>query len=197
MTTAEKTTRRPWYWETFDPKDRYAGAELAVLRRGIGRSVGDIWQMSRHYRTMTDHSDSTYRLAAEHAALSLFAIHQQSQTNPMHSRDMGLGTAARRLHTPVDRASATASSEERADGKYSEEAVNRRMEQIATSTSVTELVAHLRGLITMLRAIQQPLDYTRLRYEIERWHYPDARTHIRARWGSQFFDWHSAGGSGS
>jgi CRISPR system Cascade subunit CasB len=197
MTNAEETTRSRWYWETFDPHDHYAGAELAVLRKGIGRDVGDVWQMSRHYRSVTKGGGTSNRLAAEHAALSLFAVHQQSQTSPMHSAGTGLGTAARRLHTPAEKARATEASQQPAEGKFSEEAINRRMGQIATSSSVTELVAHLRGLVTMLRTIQQPLDYTRLRQQIERWHYPDARTGIRAQWGSQFFQWQSTGTSGS
>jgi CRISPR system Cascade subunit CasB len=196
MSTDETTRRGRWYWETFEPQDRHTGAELAILRKGVGRDVGDIWQMARHYRSVTKTGDASYRLAAEHATLALFAIHQQSQPISMHRTDIELGGAARRLHTPgksKSDAEAGPAAIGGDQGKFSQEAVDSRVNQIATSTSVSELVAHLRGLVTMLRTIRQPLNYTRLHRDIERWHYPEARTRIRARWGNHYFQWHSTG----
>ena len=76
--------------------------------------------------------------------------------------------------------------------KHSAEAVDRRMDQVATAADVEELVGHLRGLVTVLRTIGQPLDYTWLRSDIERWHDPQAQADIRARWGSGYFRWSSA-----
>ncbi|WP_432107690.1 type I-E CRISPR-associated protein Cse2/CasB [Streptomyces sp. AA1529] len=198
MSTDEEATHRGrWYWENFAPEERHSGADLAILRKGVGREAGDVWQISRYYRSINRSGETTFRLAAEHAALTLFALHQQSQPSSMHRAGVELGTAARRLHTPAakggkqgDRSPSEAQGEP-ASGKFSEEAVDRRMNQVATATDRTELVAHLRGLVTMLRGIGQPLDYTQLLQDIERWHYTDARVRIRARWGSHYFDWGS------
>lgn len=183
-----------WYWEKFDPADLYAGADLATLRKGVGREVGDVWQMARHYRSATADGRVTHGLAAEHATLALFATHQQSQTERMHRPGVELGTAARMLYAPRKSAGLRhdGAAQDGADrGRYSEEAVDRRMHQIATATDAAELVEHLRGLVTLLRTIGQPLDYTLLHRDIKRWHYADARPRIRTRWGSRYFDWGS------
>jgi CRISPR system Cascade subunit CasB len=186
--TTESETRTRWYWEGFDPAGPHAGADLAVLRKGVGRRVGDVWEMARFYRSLSADGETTPRLRAEHAALALFAVHQQSQPASMHRAGTQLGAAARALHTG-DAAVGGKRAGEPSGGRYSEDAVSRRMNQIATATDTTELVAHLRGLVTLLRTIKQPLDYTQLRLDIERWHYPDSRAGIRARWGRHFFTW--------
>lgn len=178
--TPKDSEDRRWFWEKFDPAAPYAGADLASLRKGVGREVGEVWQMARHYRSATSDGRVSYRLAAEHATLALFATHQQSQSTRMHQPRIDLGTAARMLHQPRENAAS-------ARGRYGEEAVNRRMNQVATATDVGELVEHLRGLIALLRTISQPLDYTRLHRDIERWHYLDAQSRIRARWAGHYF----------
>ncbi len=175
---ADRTPRRGrWYWETFSAENRYAHADLAALRKGLGRRAGSVPQMWRFYRSVTSDGVTSSRLSAEHAALTLFATHQQSQHERMHQQRIGLGRAVRHL---------------RDSGKHSAEAVDRRMDQVATAADVEELVGHLRGLVTVLRTIGQPLDYTWLRSDIERWHDPQAQADIRARWGSGYFRWSSA-----
>lgn len=187
--TTESETRPRWYWEGFDPAGSHVGADLAVLRKGVGRRVGDVWEMARFYRSVPADGATTAGLRAEHAALALFAVHQQSQSASMHHAGTQLGAAARALHTGDPAAGGKRSQGEASGGRYSEDAVSRRMNQIATATDTTELVAHLRGLVTLLRTIKQPLDYTQLRRDIERWHYPDARAGIRARWARHYFTW--------
>ncbi|MGP4112336.1 type I-E CRISPR-associated protein Cse2/CasB [Streptomyces sp. 4N509B] len=175
MSTNTPTHWGEWFWETFDPSDRYAGRDVAALSRGVGREAGDVPEMWRYYRSIvTQYTPSSRRLGAEHAALALFAVHQQSQPRRMHKEGISLGSAARRL---------------RLSERFSAEAVDRRMHQTATATSTEELVSHLRGLVTLLRGISQPLDYTRLRRDIERWHRADLRTWTRSQWGGDYFDW--------
>jgi CRISPR system Cascade subunit CasB len=175
-TTKAPTHWDDWYWETFDPEARHAGGDLAALRRGIGRKAGDVPEMWRYYRSIVSEvSPNSPRLTAEHAALSLFATHQQSQRRRMHEKGTGLGTAVRKLSS--------------ADAKFSAEAIDRRMHQAATATGTAELVSHLRGLVSLLRTISQPLDYTRLRREIEVWHHAASRARVRAQWGSEYFRW--------
>lgn len=177
MNTNDTSRRGRWYWENFTPDDPYAGADLAALRKGLGREAGDVPQMWRFYRSVTSDGATSRRLTAEHAALALFALHQQSRRTCMHHPGTGLGLAARYL---------------RLSGKHNPEGVDRRMQQVATATDVEELIGHLRGLVTLLRSIDQPLDYTQLRQEIERWHFPERQPRIRSHWGSDYFDWRSS-----
>ncbi|TDC10590.1 type I-E CRISPR-associated protein Cse2/CasB [Streptomyces sp. 8K308] len=183
MSVRTPTHRGEWYWETFNPNERRNGRDLAALRRGIGRPAGDVPEMWRYYRSIVpEYEPSSHRLRAEHAALALFAVHQQSQRARMHTAGVGLGTAVRKLNQT---------------GAYSSEAIDRRMHETATATSADELVSHLRGLITQLRSVAQPLDYTRLRQDIEGWHSAYQRARIRSRWGSEYFRWSSSDGTGA
>ena len=104
---ADRTPRRGrWYWETFSAENRYAHADLAALRKGLGRRAGSVPQMWRFYRSVTSDGVTSSRLSAEHAALTLFATHQQSQHERMHQQRIGLGRAVRRpdrvAHAPRD-----------------------------------------------------------------------------------------------
>lgn len=152
------------------------GQELAALRRGIGRDPGTVPQMWPYYTTLTADGHLTSRLTAEHVALTLFAVHQQSQARPVHRDGVGLGTALLNL---------------RRTDKFSPEALDRRFGAAATATSVGELAHHLRGLITQLRAVSPPagLDYTQLTRDIRDWHIPDSAARVRRRWGAQYFVW--------
>ncbi|WP_149562860.1 type I-E CRISPR-associated protein Cse2/CasB [Streptomyces cacaoi] len=179
MSTAGETRiqRGPWYWEKFTAGDRHTARDLAALRKGVGRRVGDVPEMWPFYESIVSPTRPVHaqpRIEAEHAALALFALHQQSRRECMHRDEVGLGTAARQL---------------RDSGRFSPEAVDRRMNQIATAADARELVAHLRGLVGLLRTTDLPLDYTRLRKNIEQWHYAEARHRIRAQWGNDYHVW--------
>lgn len=150
------------------------GGDLAALRRGIGREPGTVPEMWRFYTTLVDTGVVTNRLRAEHTALTLFAVHQQSKPVPMHRTDHGLGTALRAV---------------RRSDKFSEQAVDRRFTAAATATSTAELALHLRGLISQLHDIDQPLDYTQLFKDLNDWQYPQNQGRIRRQWGSQYFVW--------
>ncbi|HWO61545.1 MAG TPA: type I-E CRISPR-associated protein Cse2/CasB [Umezawaea sp.] len=181
---SEPQRRDRWFWETYiDEQGNWNqagkqpdGRELAALRRGLGRLAGSVPQMWPYYRSVIPSAESP-RLDAEHAALTLYGIHQQSQRHPMHRPGIGLGDALRQLKNH--------------DG-VSEEAVTRRFNAAATATSVGELVAHLRGLITQLRGKDIALDYTRLREDLLGWINPAGQSWVRRRWGMQYHAWHSA-----
>lgn len=164
------------YWERHVDDDgkptQVPGSDLAALRRGAGRDAGDVPQMWRYYTTLQQDGRRSWRLAAEHAALTLYAVHQQSKAKPMHVSGIGLGTAMRAL---------------RLNGKFSQDAVDRRFAAAATATSFDEICLHLRGLITQLRTIDQPLDYTRLYHDLVRWQRPEEIASVRRAWGSRYF----------
>ncbi|MER6010192.1 type I-E CRISPR-associated protein Cse2/CasB [Streptomyces bluensis] len=182
MSTEPKRPR--YWWESFSPDAARAGAELAVLRRGIGKEAGSVPEMWRFHRASLDSYEAdtglpSARLRAEHTALTLFAVHQQSQRKSMHQEKTGLGQALRRL---------------RQSDKYKSnpETLDTRVNVLATSFDVAELAHHLRGLTTLLRGIQQPLDYTRLYYDVLGWHSPEGQDRARRRWGAQYYDWADA-----
>ena len=176
-------TRRPWYWTQFNPANKSAGAELAQLRQGVGQPAGSVPELWRYYAVaISDFEASTGEmptgLVAEHAALTLFGVHQQSQPTSMHRQSEHIGTALRKLRSSPQFAN-------------NPEALDRRVNAAATATSVTELVFHLRGLITLLRGQQLPLDYTTLAEDIAAWHHPDARARARRRWGANYYTWNA------
>ncbi|GAA2009289.1 hypothetical protein GCM10009799_41420 [Nocardiopsis rhodophaea] len=175
MSPPTPPTQRRWFWEKFTPDDRQAGADLAALRRGLGRTAGAVPEMWRYYTTLNREGELRPELVAEHVALSLFGLHQQSQSARMHRPGIGVGDAGLAL---------------RNSEKYSSEAVDRRITMVATATSPTELIGHLRGLITLLSNAGQPLDYTRLHQDVRGWHYPESRDRIRQRWGGQYHNRH-------
>lgn len=191
--------RRPgttWFWErgtdgaghwtsyTGTPY-RPAGEDLAALRRGTGREAGTVPEMWPFYvaavadgdLAAASRSDRVPRaLEAEHHTLTLFGLHQQSQASPMHVRGIGVGDAILAL---------------RESARFSEGAVDRRFSQAATATSLTELVHHLRGLVSQLRDRQRPLplDYTRLAEDLAGWSRPQLQQRVRRRWGGQYHRW--------
>ncbi|GIF04424.1 type I-E CRISPR-associated protein Cse2/CasB [Actinoplanes siamensis] len=163
------------------------GADLAKLRRGLGREPGDVPEMWRFYTTLNREGNKTAWLAGEHDALALFALHQQSQSRPMHRAGVGLGTAVRALRN-FNGDGAQKQSNDRGTPKQDRiEAVDRRFAAAATASSRSELVLHLRGLITQLRGVGQGLDYTALHKDLANWEKPEEASKIRRRWGSQYF----------
>lgn len=175
--------RDQWYWEKYvDDEGRWRrrdrtprAADLAAMRRGLGKPAGDVPAMWPFYNAILT-SERSPLLDAEHVSLCLYALHQQSQHTPMHQPDIGLGAALRQLS--------------RTKG-ISEDAVTRRFNAAATATSVGELVWHLRGLVTQLRSKAMPLDYTGLLRDLYAWSDADRRARVRRRWGMQFHSWNS------
>jgi CRISPR system Cascade subunit CasB len=167
--------RSPHYWQRFSEGRMPDGADLAALRRGIDREPGTVPAMWPFYTCLTEDGRRTRELLAEHLALTLFAVHQQSKPQLMHAEKVGLGSAVLALKDPHNAKS------------FSPEAVDRRFGAAATATSIAELAVHLRGLITRLRGIAQPLDYTLLTRDLRDWQNPDRAPAVRRRWGGQYF----------
>jgi CRISPR system Cascade subunit CasB len=180
------------YWNQFidhdgawrkDPRTmqpmRPQGEDLAALRSGLGRPAVSVPQMWPFYTCPVDDDLArwgrvSHEQEAEHAALALYGLHQQTQQVPMHRRDVGLGKALRAM---------------RSAGKFSEDAVDARVSAAVSATSVPALLMRLRSLITQLRVVNQPLDYDRLMTDIARWHWPESRQLIRRSWGLGYHAW--------
>lgn len=149
-------------------------SDLAALRRAATQPPGAdprTWEL-----TLADVSpdargdDATPAEVAAHAAMTLYALHQQSRSKPMHGGGAGLGSAVRALG--------------RATG--AEDAVRRRFEALGTAATFPELLHHARGLVRQLRSENLPLDYGRLTQDLLDWQDPARASSVRLRWGRDY-----------
>lgn len=155
-----------------------ARALLANLRNGVGKSPGSIpaiWEITvgelPGARRDTS-TEATHEERAAHAALTLYAFHQQSRTESMHVRGIGLGHAIDRL--------APGASDERP-------AVRRRFDAVATATNFDEAMHHLRGLVGQLRSARIPLDYGQLADDLVWLQKPATADRVRLSWARQYY----------
>ncbi|MFJ3505081.1 type I-E CRISPR-associated protein Cse2/CasB [Streptomyces sp. NPDC090135] len=172
----------PWYWVQFEPGRRKGntmppGGDLAALILGLTVSAGNVPQMWPFYRTRVDDALASRGqipdyLVAEHMALALFASHQQGQARLMHRPGVRLGAATRALHD-----------------RFSLEGVEGRMAAAAQARSLNAVFNHLRGLVSQLAVIGQPLDYTRLLADLRSWPFPESRSRTLRTWGSDYHAW--------
>ena len=158
-----------YFWERFALGD-HSGAQLAALRRGLGVEVGMAPEMWTYYTTLEPDGRITRRLRAEHAALGLFAIHQQSESVLVHRAGIGMGTALRSL---------------RNSGRFGDDALDARVERATRSSDLGEVTYHLRGLVRMFKDLSPPLglDYTQLMRDLIDWQDDQGLGRARRRWG--------------
>ncbi|MEO3978046.1 type I-E CRISPR-associated protein Cse2/CasB [Streptomyces sp. CAU 1734] len=164
------------YWERYTPGASRAAAELAALRAGADREAGTVPAMWNLYRAeVSPYEQSTgalgSRLVAEHMVLVLFGLHQHGRRKVMHLPGMGLGTACGRL---------------RDSGRGSAEGLERRFGNVLTAVDGHELGRHVRGLVSLLRVVDQPLDYSLLERDLLNWDVPGKQAAIRSRWDRTF-----------
>ena len=154
-----------------------ARAQLARLRRGLGKPAGsipDIWELTISLvpPNLVSRGDDPSRAEhAAHAAMTLYALHQQSLKIGIHEPGVRLGAAVRRLKTEKNR----------------EEAVTRRFMAVATAQSIDELLFHVRGLITQLRREKRGLDYAMFADDIHKLLTPGREIGVRLAWGRDFY----------
>ncbi|MEV5396269.1 type I-E CRISPR-associated protein Cse2/CasB [Streptomyces cellulosae] len=176
-------------WQEGYLNDRpQAVAALARLRRGAGREAGetpDLWNLIDTGALHT--SEAGTRALGEqelgraenalHAALTLWAFHQQSRGTPMHrrhtrERPTGLGAAVRRLMP--------------ADGV--DEPARKRLVRAGTAPDLVSLTQRLRDIVALLRREDIPLDYALLAGQLYCWQWPDGPAAVRRRWGRSFHE---------
>ncbi|EFL35732.1 CRISPR-associated protein [Streptomyces viridochromogenes DSM 40736] len=176
-------------WQECYLKDRSSAvAALARLRRGAGREAGetpDLWSLIDTDPLHTA-AEGTRPLSepelvrAEnglHAALTLWAFHQQSRGVPMHRRHTrerpgGLGAAVRQL-MPIDGI---------------DEPVRKRLVRAGTAPDLVTLTLRLRDIVALLRRDDIPLDYALLTGQLYLWQWPDGPAAVRRRWGRSFHE---------
>jgi CRISPR system Cascade subunit CasB len=152
-----------------------AVAALAQLRRGVGKPVGaiaDLWQLTLEGVPLPPRygEEATINERAAHTALTLYALHQQSRSEPMHRSGQSIGAAARIL----------------ARRTTSLEATRRRFEALGTASSFEEVAHHARGLISQFRTHGIPLDYGRFADQLVGLLHPASADRVRLSWGRDF-----------
>ncbi|MFF4330712.1 type I-E CRISPR-associated protein Cse2/CasB [Streptomyces sp. NPDC001591] len=157
--------------------------DLARLRRGIGRQANetpDLWGLlgiEQFYaaqpqdRSLSE-AEALRAESAAHVAVTLWALHQQSnRTKAMHVADgASLGAAVRRLMAGTD----------------SDEPIRKRLLRAGTATTFDVLSHRLRELVVLLRKAEIPLDYGLLADHLEQWQKPGGPTQVRQAWGRGF-----------
>lgn len=162
-----------------DKPDPEAVSALARLRRAVGRDPGFDYTLDQYLQVPEDllgylpnngagATDAEY---AVHDAVTLYALHQQSQRERMHTDGRGLGWAM----ADLVRVSSGP------DG------VRRRFAALGTASSYAESIYHLRSLIIMLRGHQIPLDYGLLANDLRTLRRPGGHPVVQAAWGREFF----------
>lgn len=155
-------------------------AQLAQLRRGVGASpfqypelLGIILEkedgtegIPEEYRGKGDQPSNAE--SAAYTALTLFALHQQSQNQPMHDAEVSFGNAVGKLVGDT-----TTSMKKRFDSLLTAQTENARQH-------------YLRSLITLLRSEGIAFDYGRFAVDYMRLLNPATRQKVMYRWNRDF-----------
>ena len=110
---------------------------------------------------------------AIYISLTLFALHQQGNTNSVNCKGKSLGRAAAELMSEN-------TDEER-------ERVLRRFGPVVTAKDMPELSHHLRCLIQLFSSKDISLDYEMLAEDLMWFQFDDKRKNVQLRWGQYFY----------
>ncbi|MFJ1596236.1 type I-E CRISPR-associated protein Cse2/CasB [Streptomyces sp. NPDC088261] len=197
MTTTTLTARQrvgavtgaiiaPLQWGYLNDRPE-AVAALARLRRGAGKQFSempDLWGLADTRPLHAPPADGGRVLRedeliraedAVHVALTLWALHQQSQSQGMHqahrpTAPRGLGAAVRRLMPPNEIA----------------EPLRKRLVRAGNAADLPAVAQRLRDLVVLLRAGDVQLDYALLAEQLYHWQEPGGRDAVRREWGRSF-----------
>lgn len=156
-----------------------AKARLAQLRRGIGKSPGELPELWGIFlQTLPEelmgkgHNPSRAEWAI-YTDLTLFALHQQGHSDSVHlqGRENSLGCSARKLVHNDDE----------------EERIRFKLSVAAQSDDMEELVYRLKTLVRLFSVEDIPLDYVDLAKDLFLFQSEKYRDGIRLKWGQDFY----------
>lgn len=154
-----------------------AVATLAKIRRGAGKTIEEVPELvgltidHDFYETFDVHDPRTPDAeTAVHEALTLYALHQQSKSEPMYKRGCEFGAAVRQL-MPKD--------------KF-DEPVRMRFVQVQKAINKSTRPERLRGIVQLWRNAGIPLDYALLADQLFDAHTPAGAERVRRSWGRGF-----------
>lgn len=158
--------------------------KLATLRHALLFPIGsnaDAWPLEFEglpAELVGRGTEPSWAETAVHAALTLYAVHQQGKTKPMYvpGDEHSFGAALRQLV--------------RSDkGRYSnleEGEMPRRFRAFITADSMEEALHYARQLIQQLRAAEIPVDYARFAAQLYTLQSPYTADKVRLAWGREY-----------
>ena len=156
-----------------------ARSVLSRLRRAVASDLGEDplawWAVSEEVLGDLPEGDigrgdePSFSEWAAFTAITLFAVHQQSQSAPMHVAAVDLGRAVGTLRRRSDSGS-----------------VKQRLDAVMLAPTPTAQRYHLRSLITLLSSHGIGLDYGRLAEDLRALRHPRSRPGVVVRWGREY-----------
>ena len=154
---------------------------LAELRRGVGKDMSECYStwayvltgMPQEFLSRTYDETASESELAVYTALTLYALHQQSESNSVNISDVSFGDAVGRL----------AKTSVNSDG------VRRRFDSILTSDNLLELSHHARGLIQLMKSAGRSIgfDYAMFATDLYNYQWPENRRKVLFRWGEGYY----------
>ena len=170
--------------------DNRRRAELARLRRGVGRAPGELPELWGAFlmelpSELRGYNEASQAEWAIYITLTLYALHQQGRESSMNCEGRNLGAAVRELAeqlTPGDQ-------------DWTESSVLKRFNALVTAMQISEIGNHLRGIITLLRNAPYraiPLDYAQLAVDLYNLQcdnalYENISANVKLRWGQGLY----------
>lgn len=156
-----------------------ARASLSNLRRAVGRDPAKhplSWQyvltaeeeaaFPEHHRGSTDEpSPGEY---AAYIALTLYAVHQQSEAQNMHSSQQTFGYAVGRL---VQRRNPS---------------IKKRFDALMQARTFGAMMYHTRALVQLLKQEELSFDYAKFAGDLVKLQNPQQRSKVITRWSRDF-----------
>ncbi|WP_368550450.1 type I-E CRISPR-associated protein Cse2/CasB [Rothia sp. LK2588] len=156
-------------------------AQLARLRQAAGRTPEKdplAWavvleQILPELDSSWNRDEPSTTEVAAYTALTLYALHQRSQSQPMHVKsNRSLGYAVAQLEKTTKSGS-----------------TKSRLDALVTASTQNATTYHLRSIVNMLNSHDIPLDYGRLAEDLRRlWNnrYPHDKEGVILRWGRDY-----------
>ena len=158
-----------------------ARALHAQLRGALSREAGsvpELWDLTLDGRPGYLGDEPTRGEKAVHGALTLWALHQGSNTRPMHDTSDRPRSFASAIRIVAEGQSG--------DKRAEEAAIYRRISAAVQAPTFEGLLVHLRSLVAQLEAAEIPCDYAGLAADLFTWQNPRYRTSVMRNWGRQF-----------
>ncbi|WP_346845878.1 type I-E CRISPR-associated protein Cse2/CasB [uncultured Rothia sp.] len=152
-------------------------AQLARLRQAAGRTPEKdplAWsivleQILPDFRWAGSKDTPNAAESAAYSALTLYALHQRSRSQPMHKKHKFIGQAVAELAK-----------------KTESKSIKGRFDALMTSTTPKSMNYHLRSLVNLLNSHEIPLDYAALASDLCALQRPEDRPGVILQWGRDF-----------
>ena len=158
---------------------------LARLRRSVGKEFGampEVFEYVLPEQPFCEYEQQETQIElALYTALTLYAVHQQ-----------GKDTCVSKGLDDSDDATCNKNTFGHAIQRLSEASSNpkgviRRLNQIMTSNDLIELSIHARGLISLLKQNNIPLDYPLLAVDLYHFQQTEMRKKVILSWGKDYY----------